>query len=499
MEPDHSIVVIGAGFAGIGAAIKLDEAGFSDYVVLEQADGIGGAWHANTYPGVAVDIPSVSYSFSFEPNPDWSRIYAPGAELKAYAEHCVDKYGLRDRIRLDTRVTGAEFDETAHMWRLLIEPGSVITARHVIMANGLLTQPKNPDIAGLDRFDGKIVHTAQWDHDHDVSGKRVAVIGTGASAVQVVPAIADAAETVVVFQRTPIWVIPKFDRAIARSVRSLFRHLPPARLAARFAANALCEALLVLAFHYNRSLPGLNRAIERVCRNHLRDQVPDSALREKLTPSYGFGCKRPTFSNHYLSSFVRDDVELETTPIQEITAHGVRTADGHLHEVDTLILATGFAVFDKSNVPPFPISGVDNTDLSTWYDTNRFQSYQGVSVPGFPNMFTILGPYGFNGTSYFHLIETQMRHIVRCLRHARRLDASQIDVTHEANDRYFASMLRRRRGQVFFNGTCGSSNSYYFDRHGDVPVLRPVTSVEARWRSTHFDMNDYRFEARDPA
>jgi cation diffusion facilitator CzcD-associated flavoprotein CzcO len=492
VTPDHEVAVVGAGFSGIGAAIKLDRAGFRDLTILEAADGVGGAWHWNTYPGIGVDIPSFSYQFSFEPSSKWSRVYAPGNELKAYAEHCVDQYSLRDRIRLGTNVVAASFDDDAHVWRLTTERGEELSARYVVGATGVFTKPKPPDIAGLEDFAGTVMHTARWDHGQDLRGKRVAVIGTGASAVQVIPSIAREVERLTVFQRTPIWCLPKLDPPLTGKWRALVK-MPLVRRPVRLASQAYVELTFPLPAHFHGVVP-LSRVGERVGRDLLHKQVRDPVTREKLTPDYGLGCKRPGFSNDYLPTFNRDNVELETTPIQAITRGGVRTVDGTEHAVDVLILATGFRVFESGNMPPYPVRGAGGVDLEEWWDANRFQAYEGVSVPGFPNLFSILGPYGFNGSSYFHLIETQSRHIVRCLKRARRTGATLVEVTPEANERYWKQMLARRHNQIFFQDSCGAANSYYFDRHGDVP-FRPSPSLETSWRSARFDLGDYRFEA----
>ena len=488
---DHEVAVIGAGFSGIGAAIKLDEAGFQDYVVLEEGDGVGGAWHWNTYPGIAVDIPSFSYQFSFEKRSDWSRVYAPGEELKAYAEHCVEKFGLRDRIRLNTKVVGATFDEQAHVWRLATASGEAITARFMIGATGVFTQPKPVDIPGLETFGGTMMHTARWDHDVDLRGKRVAVIGTGASAIQVIPAIAPEVAQLTVFQRTPIWCLPKLDAPLSSRARRVLRWVPGAKLATRLASQAFVEATFVLVAHFAGTFPRLRARGERVGRKHLCE-VEDPLVREKLTPQYTLGCKRPSFSNEYLPAFNRENVLLETAAIDAITPAGVRTAEGSEHPIDVLILATGFKVFDSGNMPPFQIRGAGGACLAEWWDANRLQAYEGVSVPGFPNWFSILGPYGFNGQSYFGLIETQMRHIVRLLNRARTDSATRVEITPEANKRYFESVLSRRHNQVFFQGACGNANSYYFDKHGDAP-FRPSLTLEAAWRSARFDLDDYSF------
>jgi cation diffusion facilitator CzcD-associated flavoprotein CzcO len=488
--PDHEVIVVGAGFSGIGAAIKLDRAGFGDYLVLEAGDGVGGAWHWNTYPGVAVDIPSFSYQFSFETSTDWSRVYAPGGELKAYAEHCADRYDVRRRIRLSTKVVGAEFEDSAHVWRIATASGEELTARFVVGATGVFTQPKPPAIPGLDDFAGTVMHTARWDHGQELGGKRVGVVGTGASAVQVIPSIARHVGHLTVFQRTPIWCLPKLDPQITGPLRTLLR-LPGGRRPARIASQAFVEATFPLPAHFHGVVP-LSRIGERVGRDFLRKEVRDHAVRKKLTPRYALGCKRPGFSNDYLRTFNRANVQLETTPIEAITATGVRTVDGADHPLDVLVLATGFKVFESGNMPPFPIRGRDGVDLEEWWDANRYQAYEGVSVPGFPNLFTILGPYGYNGSSYFHLIETQARHIARCLRRARRTGSTLVEVTPAANERYWKAQLARRHNQIFFQDTCAASNSYYFDRHGDVP-FRAATSLETSWRSARFDLGDYRF------
>jgi cation diffusion facilitator CzcD-associated flavoprotein CzcO len=494
MQPDHEVAVIGAGFSGIGTAIKLDQAGIDDWIVLEAGDGVGGTWHWNTYPGVGVDIPSFSYQFSFEQRADWSRVYAPGRELKAYAEHCVDAYGLRSRIRLNTQVSAVAFDDEHHLWRLTTAAGA-ITARFLVGATGVFTQPKPPDIAGLETFAGSVMHTARWDHGEDLRGRRVAIIGTGASAVQIIPSIAPEVEELVVLQRTPIWCLPKPDARLGSRARRLLGRVPGAQRAARALSQTYVELNFPLPAHFHGVVP-LASGAERLGLRHLRRQVRDPLLREKLTPRYGLGCKRPSFSNEYLATFNRANVQLETTAIEAITPAGVLTVDGDEHDVDVLILATGFQVFDKGNMPAFQVKGSEGVELAEWWEENRFQAYEGVSVPGFPNMFMILGPYGFNGSSYFTLIENQARHIVRCLRRARSTGSTSVEVTGEANRRYFETMLARRGRQVFFQDSCATANSYYFDSHGDVP-FRSATTLETAWRSARFDLDDYRFTRLD--
>jgi cyclohexanone monooxygenase len=495
--PDHEVVVIGAGFSGIGASIRLQSAGFDDHILIEEGHDVGGTWYWNRYPGVAVDIPSFSYQFSFEKSTRWSRVYAPGGELFAYARRCADKYGVRERVRFDTRVVGAEFDDDGHVWRLRTSTGEEVRARFVIGATGVLTQPKPPSIPGLEKFGGTAIHTARWDPELDLRGKRVAVVGTGASAVQVIPEIAPIAQHLTVFQRTPIWCLPKPDAALPGALRWLMRHLPMGDVAGRVASQAFVEATFPLPLHFNGLIP-VSSLAERIGRAYLRSQVHDPVLREKLTPNYAVGCKRPSFHNEYLATFNRDDVLLETDPIERITKTGVRTASGTFHKLDAVILATGFKVFEHGNVPPFSVRGAGGLDLELWWDENRLQAYEGVSVPGFPNFFTIIGPYGYNGSSYFTLIENQTRHIARVLRRARRDQATRVEVRREANDRYFAQMMSRRRHQIVWQDSCSTANSYYFDKHGDVP-FRPSPTLEVAWRSARFNLDDYRFDRASAA
>jgi cation diffusion facilitator CzcD-associated flavoprotein CzcO len=496
-ERHFEVVVIGAGFAGIGFAIKLKQAGFTDFVILDEADGPGGTWHWNTYPGIAVDIPSFSYQFSFEQRPDWSRSYAKGAELKAYAEDCVDKYGLTPHLRFGNTVTSADWDDDANRWRVTLGGGDELSARFLINACGVLTRPNMPDIAGVEDFAGLTMHSSRWDHRQDLRGKKVGIIGTGASAVQIIPAIADLVEHLTVFQRTPIWCLPKPDVKLASPIQWALEHLPGSRSAVRLASQLFVEATFPVPAHYEGRLH-VRRLAERAARAYLKSQVHDPQTREKLSPRYGLGCKRPSFHNSYLSTFDRPDVFLETVPISHITDKAVHTAGGPAHSLDVLILATGFKVMDPDNMPTYTLRGVGGVDLADWWEGRRLQAYEGISVPGFPNHFTIFGPYGYNGSSYFALIEAQTAHILRVLRHARARAADYVEVTQEANDRFFAEMLSRRGNQIFWQSSCATANSYYFDKNGDVP-LRPTTTLESAIRSRRFKLDDYAFDARTSA
>ncbi|MBO8187702.1 flavin-containing monooxygenase [Streptomyces spirodelae] len=498
MEPDHEVLVIGAGFSGIGAAIGLRRAGIEDFAVLDAQDDIGGSWHANRYPGIAVDITAFSYSFSFEPFPFWTRAFPPGAELRAYAQHCVTKYGLRSRLRLNAEVVRARYDTAHHLWQVSLRDGTSLTARFVICATGWLTKPRSPRIEGLDRFTGRVVHTAEWDPALELAGRRVGLIGTGASAVQVVPRIASRVARLDVYQRTPIWLFPKPDFPMPEAVRRLFRAAPWTQRTVRLLTDTVTELSFVIAMIHHRQFPFLVRAGEALSRLYLRSQVGgDRELMDKLTPGYRLGCKRPSFGKGYWRAFTRENVHLVTEPIERITQAGIRTADGAERAIDVLVLATGFHVLD--NLPPFPMHGPGGRELKEFWNTERFQTYEGSSVKGFPNLWFIVGPYSFTGGSWFGMIDYQVTHALRVIKEARRRRATEAAVRPEKHDRSFRRTLRRQRNTVFLDSGCQGTNSYYFDQRGDAPAVRPATTYEAAWRARHFDLDDYRYARSRPA
>lgn len=487
---DAEVGVVGSGFCGLAMGIRLKQAGIP-FVILEKADDLGGTWRDNTYPGIAVDITSFTYSFSFEQNPEWSRVFAPGSELKRYADDVAERYGLRPHLRFGKQVVDACFDPETDTWMLTFADGGRFRCRYLVNACGVLHQPKTPDIPGLASFRGKTIHTARWDHGHSLDGKRVAVIGTGATAVQLVPSIADRVASLSVFQRTPIWIFPKPDAPIPEPVKWAFREVGGLQKAVRLGTSALTELLMVVGVVYNKQTPYLVRAAEAACRSHLRAQVPDPELRAKLTPHYGFFCKRPSFSNDFYPTFSKPHVELVTEGIERITETGIVTTDGRERSIDTLILATGFLVMEKGNMPSFPTRGLEGTELGDYWAENRFQAYEGIAVPRFPNHWILVGPYSVTGASWFSIAESGSRHVVRCLEEARRLGRTRVEVTEEAHGRYFDQVQARMRNTVFFNAGCAGSNSYYFDARGDAPLYRPAGAIEQWWRSGHFPLADY--------
>ena len=488
----HEAVIVGAGFGGMGAAIQLKRLGIDDFVILEREDDLGGTWHVNRYPGLAVDIASVTYSYSFEPNPWWKHWYARGPELKKYAAHVADKYDLRRHMRFDTVVDGARWDEDEQVWEVSVVGGEPVRAAYLITATGFLSQPRVPDIAGVDSFAGTVVHTARWDDATDLDGKRVAVIGTGATSVQLVPELAQRAAHLTVFQRTPIFVTPKLDFEIPGPVRRLFARLPVTQRLARRINTALLEALMVFAVLRYRRMSFLNRAAAFAAARHLRKQVPDPELRRQLTPDYSFGCKRPTFSNDYYPTFTRPNVTLETTPIERITPTGIVTADGRTTEVDALVLATGYDMWQQ-NFPAIPIVGRDGKDLGGWWRETRFQAYEGIAAPGFPNLLSLASPYSYSGLSYFTTIEGQMKHMGRLLGEVRRRGATTFEVREPANDEFLGRVTELLEDSVFNLGSCATARSYYFNQHGEPALLRPTSTISAHREAETFPLEDYEY------
>jgi cation diffusion facilitator CzcD-associated flavoprotein CzcO len=489
-QTQYDAVIIGAGFGGMGAAIQLKRSGYDNLLILEREDDLGGTWHVNRYPGLAVDIPSATYSYSFEPNPYWSRLFAPGPELKKYAEHVADKYDLRRHMRFGTYVESARWDEDSEHWVVTPRDGDPVTGRFLLTATGFLSQPKLPDIEGIDGFAGKVIHTADWDDDYDLTGKRAAVIGTGATAVQLIPTIADRLAELTVFQRTAIWVSPKLDGPVPGVVRRLFAGVPLTQLAARFVGTSILEILMVAGVLHYGSIPAAHKLGAKVCRDHLRRQVKDPELRRKLTPDYSFGCKRPTFSNTYYPTFASGRARLETTPIARVEPDGIVTADGRRTEIDVLICATGFDLWE-TNFPAIEVVGREGRNLGTWWRETRFQAYEGIAVPKFPNFFSLNSPYSYSGLSYFTTIESQMKHMARLLRHVQERGARTFEVTEEANARFLDRMTEKLGDSVFALGQCATSRSYYFNQHGEATLLRPTSTINAFREAGSFPLEDY--------
>jgi cation diffusion facilitator CzcD-associated flavoprotein CzcO len=482
-------VIVGAGFGGIGAAIQLKRLGYHNFVILDRDDDLGGTWHVNRYPGLAVDVPTTTYSYFFEPNPNWSRLFTPGPEIKRYADDVADKYDVRRYMRFNTTVEGARWDEDAKVWQVALAGGEVMTTRYLITATGFLSQPHTPDIPGITGFTGKVIHTTAWDDDYDLDNRRIGIIGTGATAVQLIPELAKKAAELTVYQRTPIWVVPKIDVRFSERAKRLFRRVPLTQRAIRWLTDGIYEFIIYVGVHH-RYLRRLNIAASDLAKMHRFATVRDKELREKLTPDYDFGCKRPTFSNGYYRTFTKQHVHLQTSGIERIEADGIVSVDGTKTVIDTLVLATGFDLWE-ANFPAIEVVGREGRNLGKWWRDTRFQAYQGVSMPYFPNYLSLASPYAFLGLNFFNTMEYQMRHMDRLLREVKRRGATTFEVTEDANTRYLDRMTELLGDSLWTIGNCATSRSYYFNPSGEPTLLRPTPARTAIKEASQFPLSDY--------
>jgi cation diffusion facilitator CzcD-associated flavoprotein CzcO len=477
---DVEVAVIGSGFSGLGMAIRLREAGIDDFVVLERDSDVGGTWWANTYPGCACDVPSHLYSFSFALNPDWSQTYSTQPEIRDYLRGIVERFDLRRNIRLGHEVTQATWDEEAGRWELETSHG-VLRARVLVTGMGPLTEPKIPDLPGLDTFEGPVFHSARWDHDVALDGLRVAAVGTGASAIQFVPAIQPKVSQLHVFQRTAPWVMPHTNRPITPFEKQLYRRVPLAQRVVRGGIYTLRETL-VLGFVKR---PRLMRIVERAAKRHIERQVPDPALREKVTPTYTIGCKRILPSNRWYPALGKPNVELVTDGIAEVRPHSVVGGDGVEREVDAIIFGTGFHVTDMPIGRRVRGRGGQLLD-DLWQGSPR--AYLGTAVTGFPNLFMLLGPNtGLGHNSMVYMIESQIAHVIDALRAMRRAGARTVEVRADAEERYNAEVDARMQGTVWNTGC----SSWYLDATGRNATLWPDWTWRFRRRTARFDPADY--------
>jgi cation diffusion facilitator CzcD-associated flavoprotein CzcO len=482
MPTDFPIAIIGSGFAGIGTAIQLKKAGLEDFTIFERADEIGGTWRDNTYPGAACDVPSHVYSFSFEQNPNWSRAFSPSWEIQEYLLGVVDKWDLRSHIRFGTEIVDARFDEEAGAWTLTTDADDTFTARVVISGVGGLVDPADPDIKGIQSYTGELFHTARWNHDFDITGKSVAVIGTGASAVQVVPTIAAQCAKLTVFQRTPGWVVPKPDTVYSERRKRFYARFPLVLNAVRLFKYWMSELFGPIVFLDSKRLSMIGEKGSMV---HLRRTVKDPELREKLTPHFQFGCKRILISDDYWSTFERDNVELVTDAIEEVKSQGIETADGSFYKVDAIILATGFAL--GLATAPFPITGLGGRKLDdVWAD--GAVAYKGMTVSGFPNWFILMGPNtGPGHTSVLVYTEAQIQHALQAIVKIIRENLRYVDVKQEVQDAYNEGIQGRMKHMVWASGC----NSWYLSDDGSNHALYPGFAAEYVARARRFKPSEY--------
>ncbi|MFL6023994.1 MAG: flavin-containing monooxygenase [Marmoricola sp.] len=476
------VVVVGAGFAGLGTAIKLDEAGRTDFVVVDKGDSVGGTWRDNTYPGAACDVPSQLYSFSFAPNPSWSRSFSPQPEIHAYLQDVAQKAGVLDRFHFGTTAQDAVWDETDQQWTVTTSAGTIV-ADVVISGSGGLSEPKNPEIKGIDGFTGEIFHTARWDHDVDLTGKRVAIIGTGASAIQVIPEIAKKVAHLDVYQRTAPWVMPRHDRAYTAIERLGFKLVPGLQKLYRTAIYWGRETY-VPAFTWQ---PKILAPVQAIAEGNIKKGISDPALRAKVTPDFQMGCKRILISNTYYPALARENVEVITDGIAEITANGVITRDGTEREIDCLIVATGFYTTDQPIA--HHIKGRDGRTLGDVWAEHGMASYKGTTTAGFPNLFQIVGANtGLGHSSMVFIIESQIAYILSALEQMEARGIAAVEPTLQAQQSWTDDMQRRMQRTVWSTGGCAS---WYLDEHGRNTTLWPRTTFAFRGLLRKFDLDKY--------
>ena len=504
IEPDYEAVVIGAGPGGIAAGVTLQKASITDFVILERADDVGGSWRDNTYPGIAVDVPATSYQFSFARNPNWSRLFPSGAEICTYLQDVARRFGLYDHLRFGVSVQREIWNAEHGFWTLHLDGGDTLTARFLISAVGGYINPKlDTGIPGADDFRGKIIRPVAWDHDYDYRAKRVAVIGTGASSVQIVPSLSPQVDRLDVYQRTPVWCFPKPDVTLAPLAQRVLG-IPGVGAAANGALLGALEVVLdTLSYVPARAviagMPAFDGAMRAVYRSYLRKAVHDPDTRDALLPTYGALGKRPTLSSSYVRSYNNPTTHLITTPIDRITENGIRTADGTERDVDMLVLATGYELFsDPETYRPDTVVGRDGFDLAKYYAENGLQAYHSVAVPGAPNRWTLVGPYSWSGSGWHSIVEMASRHAVRAIVETRNRDAQVAEVRQEAHDTWHDGVLKRGKAiQHYLVERNAGARTYYVNSQGHSPYIRPQSILKSIWQSNHFPLDDYAYTSVD--
>jgi cation diffusion facilitator CzcD-associated flavoprotein CzcO/pimeloyl-ACP methyl ester carboxylesterase len=477
------VAVIGAGFGGLGTAVRLRREGITDFVVLERADAVGGTWRDNGYPGCACDVPSHLYSFSFAPNPAWPRTFSGQPDIRAYLERVADTFGLRPHIRLGAELEQARWDTAANRWRLRTTTGDELTSDVLVSATGPLSDPELPDIPGLADFPGAVFHTSRWDHGYDVEGKRVVVVGTGASAVQIVPAIQPDVRRLTVVQRTPPWILPRMDRAVAKAEQWLHGAVP-ATAKARRALLWLIRECQVGAF---AKWPRLMRLTEQVARAHLRRAIADPRLRAVLTPDYTIGCKRILLSNDYYPALTRPNAEVVASPLREVRGSSVVMADGTEREADAIVFGTGFRVQDMPI--GHRVTGADGRTLAEHWKDEGMAALRGTTVDGFPNLLVIIGPNaGLGNNSMILIIESQLNYVIDYLRTLDATGAAALDARPEAVRAWNDGLQRRMARTVWNTGGC---DSWYLDADGRNTTIWPGTTAEFRRATSRVDPTEY--------
>ncbi|WP_410634819.1 flavin-containing monooxygenase [Amycolatopsis sp. cmx-4-83] len=488
MTERFKVVIVGTGFSGLGQAIQLEKAGIRDYVILEKAGEVGGTWRDNSYPGCACDVQSHMYSFSYEQNPDWSRSFSPQPEIFEYLKGVADKYRLREKIRFGVELTGAHWDERERRWTATTKDGREFVAQFLVSGVGGLHIPQVPELPGIGEFKGQTWHSAQWNHEYDLRGKKVAVVGTGASAVQFVPKIAPDVAELTLFQRTPPWIMPKPDHAMPSWAQTLFKRVPGTQ---RLYRNALYWLLEARAIGFNGH-PAIMKAGELIAKRNIAKGIKDSALRKKVTPDYTMGCKRVLISNDYYPALARPNVDVNTSGVKEVKAHSIVDSAGVEHEVDAIIYGTGFKVTDALEY--LDITGVDGRDLAKEWAAEGMRTHKGITVSGFPNLFFLLGPNTALGhNSVVFMIESQSKYVVDAIKLADSRDAAALDVRPGVQEKFQREIQDKLVKGVWTQGGC---KSWYLDAKGVNRTIWPGFTWRYWLETRKVDPADYELSGR---
>lgn len=480
-----SVAIIGAGFAGIGAAIRLKNRGITDFVILERDFRVGGTWRDNTYPGAACDIPSRLYSYSFAPKPDWSYTYSGSSEILQYIEGMVDSFGIASHIRFEHTVTGLVYDGDTGSWTVSLEGRDPVCARTVIVASGPLSNASFPDIPGIDSYEGHKIHSARWDHDYDFTGKKVAVIGTGASGVQIVPELVKVAQLVKVFQRTPGWVLPKVNGATSGWAKRLYKNVP---LAQKLTRSAWYWGHESVALGVVWDSP-FTRVVEAVSLATLRLQVKDPWLRRQLKPNFSAGCKRLLMTSNYYPALQAPNCKLVTWPIARLSPKGIRTVEGIEHQFDVIVFATGFDVTKAGT--PFPVTGIGGRNLASEWSTGAY-AYRSVAVSGYPNLYFTFGPNSGPGhSSALVYMEAQIEYIVAAISKLLQFGWKSLDVRPEVQDRYNEKIQQRLKATTWNSGC----QSWYLTEDGFNATMYPGFATQYVNHLKTLDLKDYKITA----
>lgn len=482
MANRYDYIIIGAGFSGICMAIKLKQTGLNNFIILERNPQLGGTWYDNHYPGAACDVQSHLYSFSFEPKADWSRMFGPQQEILQYMEHCTEKYGINSHFQFNTSVSSTVFNDDTSTWTITDNKGNTYTANAVIGCSGGLSQPAMPHIKGIDTFKGKTFHSAKWDNTYDLKGKNIAIIGTGASAIQIVPAVAEEVKELFLFQRTPPWIMPKPDREMSGFEKKLFKAAPFMQGLFRGYLYWVHEAMAA-GFVTN---PAILKFAQGMAKRHMKKAVKDEALQAKLTPTYTMGCKRILISNDYYPALTRSNVHVETNAITEVNESGVKTADGTQHNVDAIVYATGFHASD--GVMAFDIKGKNGLDIhEAWH--NGAEAYLGTTVAGFPNLFFIVGPNtGLGHSSMLLMIEAQVQYIMEGIKAIRANQWKHINLKLAVQQAYNNEIQNELTKTVWQSGGC---TSWYQNKSGKNVTLWPGYTFTFMKRTKKFEADKY--------